>query len=186
MSHDFEVGEAGIELAQPEAHSNPLVAKADRLMSLINRSVTVACMAALIVASCILTYSVVARYFLKISTDWQDEASVFLLVGAVFLAGAYVQSYRGHVGIEALASILPEKVNRVRMMLVDFTSLAFCVFFSWKSWTLLHEALVEGHTSSSSWGPPLWIPYSTMAAGMTLLCLQLLLQLVGELLDKGK
>jgi TRAP-type C4-dicarboxylate transport system permease small subunit len=118
---------------------------------------------------------------LKSATDWQDEASVFLLVGATFLCGAYVQSYRGHIGIEALSSILPPSVNRVRMMLVDVLTLAFCAFFAWKSWTLFHEAWVDNQTSSSSWAPPLSIPYGLMAAGMTLLSLQVLLQALTHL-----
>jgi TRAP-type C4-dicarboxylate transport system permease small subunit len=147
-----------------------------RLMGGVNRLVLVVGMLALLAAAAILTYSVVTRYFLKSATDWQDEASVFLLVGATFLAGAYVQSYRGHIGIEALASILPPAVNRLRMMLVDLLTLAFCAFFAWKSWTLFHEAWVEHHTSSSSWAPPLSIPYGLMASGMTLLTLQVLLQ----------
>jgi TRAP-type C4-dicarboxylate transport system permease small subunit len=149
-----------------------------RGMEFINRAVMFVCMLALLAASLILTYSVMARYFLKISTDWQDEASVFLLVGAVFLASATVQQHRGHVGIEALAAILPRAANTVRLYLVDIASLAFCAFFSWKSWTLLHEAVLEGHTSATSWAPPLWIPYGTMALGMSLLCAQIALQLV--------
>ena len=35
---------------------------------------------------------------------------------------------------------------------------------------------VDGQTTSSSWAPPLAIPYGLMALGMSLLSLQLLLQ----------
>ena len=61
-------------------------------------------MVALLAASLVLTSSVLTRYFLKASTDWQDETAVFLLVGATFLCGAFVQSIRGHIGIEAVAT----------------------------------------------------------------------------------
>jgi len=119
----------------------------------------------------------VTRYFLKVSTDWQDEASVFLLVGAIFMCGAYVQSYRGHVGIEALAGVLSPTANRYRRIFIDLFSLAFCTFFSWKSWHMFHEAFVGGYTTSSTFAPPLWIPYGLLALGMSNLSFQIALQL---------
>ena len=89
---------------------------------------------------------------------------------------SWVQAQRGHVGIEAVSSILPPGANRIRMIIVDLMSLAFCAFFAWKSWTLFHEAWVDKMTTSSTFSPPLTIPYGLMAAGMTLLVVQLLLQ----------
>ncbi len=149
---------------------NPL----DRL----NRAIVFLSAIALLVASCVLTYSVVLRYFSPQPTDWQDEFSVFLLIGVTFMSAAWVQSQRGHIGIEAVATLLPPSLDRWRMRLVDVASALFCAFFAWKSWTLLEEAWVEGYVSSSSWAPPLWIPYLTMALGMSLLTLQILVQVV--------
>ena len=147
---------------------NPL----DRL----NRAIVFLSAIALLVASCVLTYSVVLRYFSPQPTDWQDEFSVFLLIGVTFMSAAWVQSQRGHIGIEAVATLLPPSRDRWRMRLVDVASALFCAFFAWKSWTLLEEAWVEGYVSSSSWAPPLWIPYLTMSLGMSLLTLQILVQ----------
>jgi len=164
-----------------EHHDNPLLALAARATTLVNRAVTALCMLALLASAFILTYGVVARDVYQVSTDWEDEAAVFLLFGAVFLTSAYVQSQRSHIGIEALSGLLPASWNRVRKFLADLASLAFCSFFTWKSWTLLAEAVHGGYTTESSWGAPLWIPYSTMALGMSLLCVQIVLQLAGQL-----
>ena len=148
-----------------------------RMLLWINQVLVILGMVALLVASLVLTYSVISRYVMQASTDWQDEAAVFCLVGATFLCGAFVQSMRGHVGIEAIAGLLPKSLNQIRLMFVDLLGSAFCTFFAWKSWTLFYEAWAEHQTTSSSWAPPLWIPYGLMAAGMTLLSLQLLVQL---------
>ncbi len=174
MSHGFEMdtGAAPVRMVP----KNATVALLTGALDWLNRQVLRLSMLALLLASCVLTYSVVTRYLLKSSTDWQDEAAVFLLVGATFMCTAYVQSLRGHVGIEALATLLPPGVNAARLILVDVISTLFCAFFSWKSWSLFHEAWTEGQTTSSSFAPPLWIPYSLMAVGMTVLTVQLFLQ----------
>ena len=168
----------GADAAAPAPRSPQpgLLGALDAALARVNRAVTLAGRIALLAASLVLTYSVVSRYFLKAATDWQDEVAVFCIVGAVFLGGAWVQAERGHIGIEALSSVLPARVNRIRVALVDVLSLAFCAFFAWKSWTLFHEAWVDKMTTSSTFSPPLTIPYGLMATGMTLLVAQLLLQ----------
>jgi TRAP-type C4-dicarboxylate transport system permease small subunit len=132
------------------------------------------------VAACVLTWEATARYLFKIPSDWQDESAVFLLVGATFLSAAWVQERRGHVGIQALGAVLSPRADGVRRFISDIASFVFCAFFSWKSWTLLYEAVRDGQTSNSAMGAPLWIPYGCMAAGMTLVTLQLALQVLSR------
>jgi TRAP-type C4-dicarboxylate transport system permease small subunit len=155
-----------------------LVGRADRAMTLLNSIIVALASVALLLAGLVLSYSVAVRYFFNAATYWQDEAAVFLLVGATFMSSAYVQSQRGHVSIEAFVGLLSARANSIRLWLVDVASFAFCTFFAWKSWTLAHEAYVDGQVSNSMWSPPLAIPYGLMALGMTLLCVQLLLQIL--------
>ena len=157
---------------------NALVAALERALAFCNNVIVVLAAIALISASAILSYSVLGRALFHSPNYWQDEAAVFLLVGATFMTSAYVQQQRGHIGIEAFVGLLSPMVNRVRLWLVDLASLLFCAFFAWKSWTLAHEAWVDGQVSNSMWSPPLAIPYVLMAMGMTLLCVQILLQIV--------
>ncbi len=163
------------------AANNTLVAAFERALSVCNNTIVVLAAIALIAACAILSYSVLSRALFHSANYWQDEAAVFLLVGATFMASAYVQGQRGHIGIEAFVGLLSPTVNRVRLWLVDIASFLFCAFFAWKSWTLAHEAWADGQVSNSMWSPPLAIPYGLMATGMTLLCAQILLQIAAPL-----
>ena len=176
MSHGLDL----IETEEPAGPDADAASLPDRVLAAVNHVVVIVSSVALVAASGVLTYSVATRYFLHLSTDWQDETSVFLIVGAVFMSAAAIQARRGHVAIETMVGLLSPDVNRIRVLLVDIASFAFCGFFAWKSWTLLHEAVVEDFHSGSTWGPPLWIPYSLMTIGMTLLSIQLLLQIVAQ------
>jgi TRAP-type C4-dicarboxylate transport system permease small subunit len=178
MSHAIETGFSPTDI---DPHTPALLLPLARLLRWVNHLMLSIGMLALLTAAGVLTYSVISRYVMKASTDWQDETAVFCLVGATFTCGAFVQSVRGHIGIEAVSGLLPAWANRLRQVGVDLMCLLFCSFFAWKSWTLFHEAWVDGMTTSSSWAPPLWIPYGLMASGMTLLSLQIAVQLSASL-----
>ncbi|GJD51183.1 hypothetical protein OPKNFCMD_3935 [Methylobacterium crusticola] len=186
MSHAFDAASAAAAPERAAAAARPpgLLGAIEAAMRGLNRLILLLGGAALVAACLVLSYSVVVRYLLKVPTEWQDETAVFLIVGATFLSAAAVQARRGHVAIEAVTGLLSARANRVRLIVADLVSLLFVAFFAWKSWTLLHEAWIDGQISQSTWGPPLWIPYGLMSAGMTLLSLQLLLQLA-EALARG-
>ena len=166
------------EDASKATAGNGLVATLERALAFCNNIIVVLAAVALIAACGVLSDSVLGRALFQAANYWQDEAAVFLLVGAIFMTAAYVQSQRGHIGIEAFVGLLSPRANRIRLWLVDVASFLFCTFFAWKSWTLAYEAFSEGQVSNSMWSPPLSIPYGLMAVGMTLLCVQILLQII--------
>ncbi len=133
----------------------------------------------LLAAGFILTGGVVWSHVTGRGLEWQDEVTIFLVAGAIFMSAAYVQGKRGHVGIELLPGMLSSRGEKVRSLIVDALTLGFVVLFAWEASVLLHEAWTEGQTSHSAWGPPLWIPYTLLTVGMTVLALQLIAQ-VGE------
>ena len=77
MTHGFDAASDSVEpAAKPAGAAAPVLAA-------INRVVVILSSIALVIASIVLTYSVFSRYFFHFSTDWQDELSVFLIVGAL-------------------------------------------------------------------------------------------------------
>lgn len=135
----------------------------------------------ILVCTLILVYEVLTRYLIKVSNDWVIELSIFLLIAATFLAAAYTQAKRGHVGIEVLDEVLSKRANRWRYLLADTLSLLVCLFVAVNAWIFLYKAWDLGWATGSTWAPPLWIPYFFMAFGMTMLCLQYLIQIVEDL-----
>ncbi|AWN41231.1 TRAP transporter small permease [Methylobacterium durans] len=183
MSHAFDAASAAAEThSTPEPRIPGLLGTLDRGVKSVNHVIMLLGGVALVCACLVLSYSVVIRYVLHEPTDWQDEMAVFLIVGATFFSAAAVQAKRGHVAIEALTGLLSPRLNRARLLMADVISFVFVVFFAWKSWSLLHEAWVDGQVSQSTWGPPLWIPYSLMAVGMSLLSVQFVLQIAEAIL----
>src|SRR3954447_23941050 len=172
--------------SKPAAGNNVLLAAVERALDVCNSIIVVFAALALIAACIILSHSVLSRALFHSANYWQDEAAVFLLVGVTFMSAAYVQGQRGHIGIEAFVGFLLPRANSIRLWLVDVATLLFCSFFAWKSWTLTHEAWEDGQVSNSMWSPPLAIPYALMALGMTLLCVQILLQILVPLGRKAR
>jgi TRAP-type C4-dicarboxylate transport system permease small subunit len=160
----------------PRGSTRGFLGRAVLWLRIVNRTAAVIGAIATGAAACVLTWEATARYLFKIPSDWQDETSIFLLVGATFLSAAWVQEMRGHIGIQALGAILSAATDRMRRFISDVVTLIFCAFFCWKTWELLIEAIADGQISGSALGAPLWIPYGCMAFGMTLLVMELIVQ----------
>ena len=137
----------------------------------------------IVICSGILVFEVVVRYWLSWPTDWEIEMAIMLLITATFMSAAFTQLTRGHVGIEVLDSLLSARANRWRNLLGDILSMAFCAFIAWHAWHFFYEAWTDGKMSNTAWGPKLWPPYFCMALGMSMLALQMLVQLVDEYLQ---
>ncbi len=149
------------------------------VVTALNEAMAAASAIAIGLAGCVLTWEVAGRYFLHIASDWQDELSALLLIGATFASAAWTQARRGHVAIDALAEVLPPAIDRFRRRLADLCACVFCAYFAWKCGEMLHEAWLDGQTTPSAWGSPLWIPYGCMTLGMALLAAQQALQVLG-------
>ena len=135
----------------------------------------------IVVSTVAISFEVVARYVLHQPHDWNLELNIFLLIGSTFLAAANTQMKRGHVSIEILDGLMPPRWNRWRHLLSDLLSLAFCGFVTFYIWKHFYQAWEGGWVTSSTWAPKEWIPYALMGLGMTMLSLQMLVQIGNDL-----
>lgn len=129
-------------------------------------------------AALTLVYEVATRYFVQVANDWVIELCVYLLIAATFLAAAYTQAERGHVGIEVLDEVMSARWNRIRLLLGDMLSLLVVVAIARNAWHYSWNAYEQGWATGSTWAPPLWIPYFFMAFGLSTMGLQMLMQVL--------
>ena len=129
----------------------------------------------LVAAAVIVTEGVVVRKLFGISTIWQIEASVYLLIFTVFSGAAFVQKNEHHLNVDLVIIHLSPKTREITLIIVSIISCMIAAVLAWYAWPMWWETVVNNEHSESLWGPPLWVPYFFLPLGMTLLFLQYIL-----------
>ncbi len=131
----------------------------------------------------IICYAVVLRYVLNASTVWQTELSIYLLMFAAFVGGAYGLKHGDHVGIDVLVNRLPGRAQLFVRLIAAISGFVFVVIIALIAFALWWETTQEGRHSGTAWNPPLTYPYFILPLGMTLIALQYLV-IVAELFQR--
>lgn len=126
----------------------------------------------LVAAALIVTEAVIVRKLLGISTIWQIEASVFLLIFTVFVGAPFVQKNEHHLNVDLVIIHLSPRTREITLIVVSIISCILTAILAWYAWPMWWETVVQNEHSESLWGPPLWIPFLFLPLGMTLLFLQ--------------
>ena len=113
----------------------------------------------LVAAALIVTEAVIVRKIFGISTIWQIEASVYLLIFTVFAGAPFVQKNEHHLNVDLVVIHLSPRTREITLIVVSIISCILAAVLAWYAWPMWWEAVVGNQHSESLWGPPLWIPY---------------------------
>lgn len=142
--------------------------------NVVNRlSQALAVVASVLLATAVLVlcYMVMRRYF-GYSSYWEIEVSIYLTVGATFLASPYTLQTGGHVAVDLWTGLLPGRARRLAQMGLMLFGLAVCLYLAWIGLGLTLEAFATGERTNSMWKPPRWPMFATMPIGMGLTAVQ--------------
>ena len=142
----------------------------------------------LVAAATIVTEAVIVRKIFGVSTIWQIEASVFLLIFTVFAGAPFVQKNEHHLNVDLVLIHLSARTREILLVIVSIISCLLAALLAWYAWPMWWETVVNNEHSESLWGPPLWIPYLFLPLGMTLLFFQYIIYIHGKItaLRKGE
>ena len=143
--------------------------------------VSVACAAVaavmLAIAALVITWNVIYRA-MGASTYWEIEFSVFMMVGAMFLASPYCLMTNGHVAVDLLSHYLPSRPRRWLGILTALVGLGVCIYLAYSGAELMIESYDKGERTESTWAPYKWPLFLSMPVGLGLTALQYVAELL--------
>jgi C4-dicarboxylate transporter DctQ subunit len=133
---------------------------------------------AMLVASVAINFAnIIGRYFLSVSLSWAEEAMLFLMIGAVFLAAAPVGWLGRHIRMDVVVSLLPPRARRYFELFADLVTIATCVMLAVFAWPVI-TMLSELDQRSESANIPLVIPQALVPLGLLLMALLIAVRLI--------
>lgn len=126
-------------------------------------------------------YAVVMRYIFNKPLHWPMDISEFLLVGTVFLGGAYTLQVDSHVNINILLNRLSSR-KQLAMKCVCYTLIAiFSVVLTWKGCELAWQNFYTRSWSITRL--PLFPSYAIVPIGGLFLLAQSICKLIKNICD---
>ena len=127
----------------------------------------------------IVFYAVTMRYVFKHAPTWSEEICVYILIGIIWISIAGVLKNNHHISLDlVISNISPRKRNWFEII-ISVIGFSFCVVLLWYSikYTLFQYRFE--FKSNTLLEVPLWIPYLLIPVGLTMICLQYVVKIVG-------
>ena len=121
--------------------------------------------------------NIIGRYVFSVSVSWAEEAMLFLMIGAVFLAVPPVGWLGRHIRMDVVVSLLPPRARKIFEIFSDLVTIATCVMlavFAWPVVTMLAELDERSETANI----PLVIPQAVVSLGLLLMALLMGVRLI--------
>ena len=116
----------------------------------------------------------IARNVLKTSFQVTDEIGGYLLVALTFLSMAVAEAHGAFHRVEIVQARLSFRARMASQILFDVISFLASALVTWQLTRLVLNSWRAEDVAPTPLQTPLWLPQSTMAIGMVLLCLALI------------
>lgn len=129
----------------------------------------------------VMLYDVVMRYVFNSPTVWAQETCEYMMVFLTFIGLAATQKQKMHIRMDYLYTKFPERVCKFLDMFFHFLTALFALLIFFTSARMTFLAFKYGARSNSLMETPLFLVYAIIPAGMILLLMQCLIDIVQSL-----
>src|SRR6266851_4717228 len=116
---------------------------------------------------------VIARTVFGTSLQVTDEVGGYLLVALTFLSMSVAESHGAFHRVELIQARVGKKARMISQIVFDLMSLGASALVTWQLTRLRLNSWRAEDVAPTPLQTPLWLPQSTMAIGMALLCFAL-------------
>jgi TRAP-type C4-dicarboxylate transport system permease small subunit len=116
----------------------------------------------------------IARNVFATSLQVTDEVGGYLLVAMTFLSMSVAEAHGAFHRVELIQARVGEKLRMISQIVFDLMSLGASALVTWQLTRLTLNSWHAEDVAPTPLQTPLWLPQSTMAIGMALLCFALL------------
>lgn len=134
----------------------------------------------LVVTSILVFTQAILRYFFSYSIHWSEEVSLLMIVWFIFLGCSVAAKEGAHISMDMLDNILPDKGRQIISVIINIISVGFCVIIVYAGIGMVKNA-IELDSMATSIEMPLWIAYTSVPVGMTLMLIQYIFKLVDSI-----
>ena len=116
----------------------------------------------------------IARNVFATSLQVTDEVGGYLLVAMTFLSMSVAEAHGAFHRVELIQARVGKKLRMISQIVFDLMSLGASALVTWQLTRLTLNSWHAEDVAPTPLQTPLWLPQSTMAIGMALLCFALL------------
>jgi TRAP-type C4-dicarboxylate transport system permease small subunit len=122
----------------------------------------------------------IARNVFATSLQVTDEIGGYLLVAMTFLSMSVAEAHGAFHRVELIQARVGKKVRMISQIVFDLMSLGASALVAWQLTRLTLNSWRAEDVAPTPLQTPLWLPQSTMAIGMALLCFALLRTIIAK------
>lgn len=130
-----------------------------------------------ILAGCMLTYEVTARYLFVAPTIWAAELSQLCLIWGSMIGMPWLLNTNQHIAVDAVTERLGQAAQRVCRVLAMTAIALFSAVVAWKGGDIFYDSFERGRTTGSMLDLPTWVSELAVPVGFALLFIQALIEL---------
>ncbi|MEM9630459.1 MAG: TRAP transporter small permease [Pseudomonadota bacterium] len=131
-----------------------------------------------ILAGCMLTYEVTARYLFVAPTIWAAELSQLCLIWGTMIAMPWLLKTNRHIAVDAMTERLGKTAKRVCATLAMIVIGVFSAIVAWKGGGIFLDSFERGRTTGSMLDLPTWVSELAIPIGFALLFVQAVIETV--------